>query len=335
MDSITQAALGAAVGEAVLGRKVGNRAPLWGAICGTIPDLDVLGILFLNNVAQQAELHRGFSHSILFAIIAAPLVGWIISRIYKQGPGWKPWSLLTFWCVVTHPILDAFTTYGTQLFWPLQDRVAWNTIFVMDPVYTVPLLLTVIILLFFTRTSESRRRLNKAGLILSSAYLAFTLVNKQVINNTFESALKAQGIEYQDYITRPMPFNNLLWSGLVKSDNGFRIGYYSLLDANENIEFHHFPANHELFGGIADHEDVVTLKRLSQGYYTLTAKDELLVFNDLRFGLGTGWLQGKPSFVAKYILIQNQEGLEVQRDWRGLEDASQILSEIWNRILGK
>ena len=42
MDSLTQIVLGASVGEAALGRKVGNRAMVWGAIAGTIPDLDVI-----------------------------------------------------------------------------------------------------------------------------------------------------------------------------------------------------------------------------------------------------------------------------------------------------
>ena len=111
MDSLTQIVLGAAVGEASLGKKVGNKAMLWGAIAGTIPDLDVLVKFFTDDLSAN-EMHRGFSHSILFCIIAAPLLGWIIHRIYakKEEASWKNWSMLSFWAFFTHPLLDAHTT---------------------------------------------------------------------------------------------------------------------------------------------------------------------------------------------------------------------------------
>ena len=65
MDSLTQVVLGAAVGEAVLGKKIGNRAMLWGAIGGTIPDLDVFLRYFVDEITNT-QMHRGFSHSFLF-----------------------------------------------------------------------------------------------------------------------------------------------------------------------------------------------------------------------------------------------------------------------------
>jgi membrane-bound metal-dependent hydrolase YbcI (DUF457 family) len=82
MDSLTQIVLGAAVGEVVLGRKVGNKAMLWGAIAGTIPDLDVYQSLIFDSLKAN-ELHRGFSHSILFSVIFAPLLAWILVKKEK------------------------------------------------------------------------------------------------------------------------------------------------------------------------------------------------------------------------------------------------------------
>ena len=129
MDSLTQIVLGAAVGEATLGKKVGNKAMFWGAVAGTIPDLDVIANFFVDNVTAN-ELHRGFSHSILFSILMAPIFGWIIAKLYKNKEAdWKDWSKLMFWGLFTHPILDAFTTWGTQLFWPFDYKVAFNNIF--------------------------------------------------------------------------------------------------------------------------------------------------------------------------------------------------------------
>ncbi len=115
MDSLTQIVLGAAVGEAVLGKKVGNKAMLYGAIAGTIPDLDVLANLFTDTITA-IEIHRGFTHSIFFSVVFAPIFGWMISKIErKSGVGWKGWSLLMFWAFITHPILDGFTTWGTKI----------------------------------------------------------------------------------------------------------------------------------------------------------------------------------------------------------------------------
>ena len=132
-----QIVLGAAVGEAVLGRKVGNKAMLYGAIAGTIPDLDVIANYFTDTVTA-IEIHRGFTHSIVFAVLFAPVFGWLISKIEKKSPAaWQDWAWLMFWGLFTHPILDAFTTWGTQLFWPFDLRVAFKNIFVIDPLYTL------------------------------------------------------------------------------------------------------------------------------------------------------------------------------------------------------
>ena len=102
MDSLTQIVLGAAVGEAVLGKKVGNKAMLFGAIAGTIPDLDVLTCFLSNDALTAIEWHRGFSHSIVFSMIFAPIFGWLVYKIVpKKEATWKEWSWLMFWGLFT------------------------------------------------------------------------------------------------------------------------------------------------------------------------------------------------------------------------------------------
>ena len=123
MDSLTQIVLGASIGEAVLGRKVGNKALLYGAIAGTIPDLDVFASYFTDTVTALS-VHRGFTHSILFSILFAPIFGWMLSR-FESHKSFKDWSWLFFWAFITHPILDSYTTWGTQLFWPFESRLAF------------------------------------------------------------------------------------------------------------------------------------------------------------------------------------------------------------------
>ena len=83
MDSLSQIVLGAAVGEVVLGRRIGNRAMVWGAVAGTIPDMDVLGQYFLSELDNLA-FHRGISHSLLFTVLGALAFGWATDRLYRS-----------------------------------------------------------------------------------------------------------------------------------------------------------------------------------------------------------------------------------------------------------
>ena len=187
MDSVTQIALGAAVGEKVLGKKVGNKAPLWGAALGILPDLDVLGAAFLSG-ADQLGFHRWVSHSLLFAVGGGLGIGWALSKLHRDA-SWREWSALAFWAILTHALLDCFTGYGTQLFSPFSNYpVAFGSIFVIDPLYTLPLAIGLIAALF-QRQLHWRRRLNALGLCLSTAYLLATTAICLHVRSTFAHAL--------------------------------------------------------------------------------------------------------------------------------------------------
>src|SRR5690606_26796712 len=107
MDSLTQIVLGAAIGEKTLGKKLGNRALLYGAIAGTIPDLDVYFGKFYDPITA-IEIHRGFSHSILFFVLLSPVLGWILSKIEKKNEvSFKQATIFWFFGLLTHALLDA------------------------------------------------------------------------------------------------------------------------------------------------------------------------------------------------------------------------------------
>ena len=97
MDSLTQIVLGAAVGEVILGKKIGNRALLWGAVGGTIPDLDVLSSFFVSEINELAY-HRGFSHSIVFSILGAFVFGWLVHSLY-QSKSHKYWAFAGWFAI--------------------------------------------------------------------------------------------------------------------------------------------------------------------------------------------------------------------------------------------
>jgi inner membrane protein len=120
MDSLTQIALGGAVGYAVLGSKIGRKAIIWGAALGTLPDLDVF--LPYAGEVEAFTYHRGFSHSLLVHLLASPIIVWLILKVHTHTTAYKKgWFWLVFLSLSTHAILDSCTVYGTQLLWPLTE----------------------------------------------------------------------------------------------------------------------------------------------------------------------------------------------------------------------
>lgn len=331
MDSLTQIILGAAVGEAVLGKKIGNKAMLYGAIAGTIPDLDIFSSYFTDTVTAL-EIHRGFTHSIVFSVIFAPILAWLVTR-YETYKDFKGWAWLFFWAFVTHPILDAHTTWGTQLFWPMDARLAFKTIFVIDPMYTVPFLVFLILAMFQKRTSKKRRVYNNIGLIVSTCYLGLTFFLKWMAFTKFESALIEQNIVYKQIDTRPSPLNTILWSANIETEDAYLLGYYSFFDT-QPITFETYKKDHELLGDLVKNEKVKRMISISKGWYTIVEKDNQLLYNDLRFGL-LSMEKGAQNFVFQYEIADDGNGhvkfIEQKKDHL---DGKRLMSALWSRIKG-
>jgi inner membrane protein len=231
MDIITQTVLGASVGELVLGKKVGNKAVFWGAITGVIPDLDVLITGFFSEV-DGLFVHRGFTHSLIFAFLLAPLLSYLIYKIlHKRSLATrKDWFRLVFWSAFTHPILDYFTTYGTGAFAPFSNyRVEFSTIGIVDVFYTLPMILALAVLMFFNRNSKIRRKFIVCVLSLSTFYLLLTVVNKINVNHQFEKGFSNQNINYERIRTNPVPLTNFLWMGIAEVDSGYTTQFLILI----------------------------------------------------------------------------------------------------------
>lgn len=333
MDSLTQFTLGAAVGELVLGKKAGRKAALWGGFVGTLPDLDVLADPFLSEI-QALSFHRGISHSLLFTVLAAPLLGSMISRIH-QTPNvtWRAWSQLVFWCLFTHIILDCFTTYGTQIFQPFSDyRVILGSIFIIDPLYTVPLLMGLVVALWVRQTSDLRRIANFLGLGVSSLYLLFTFTNKLYVEEVFKDALQVQKYHYQQLFTYPTAFNNLLWVGLAANPQGIWVGHYSLLDAESNINFRYVPRNRALLGDLADDPVVRRLSWFSNELYTVSKRNGVVYFNDLHLPRTDNWLSMEGDYVFSFRLIRDPDEPQRLLDIDHKRPPYRITDAMWQRF---
>ena len=343
MDSLTQIVLGAACAEAALGKKIGNKALLFGAIGGTIPDLDVfIGNWIYGNKIDAMLFHRGFMHSMTFAILAAFLLGLLVYKLYDTGKRkdtttQKDWTWLFFLSIFTHPILDCFTGYGTQLFLPFSDyRVAFSNISVADPTYTVPFLLCLIVMMFFNRKNPTRKLWLKLGLGISSVYMLFTIGNKFYINSVFEKSLAEQGIEYQRYNTEPSILNNILWFGIAETDTEYHVAFYSLFDTkNVFTDWETIKKTHDLIP--KSNLDLAKLAWFSNDYYNLSKnEDGSFIYSDLRYpSIDTG--NGK-SAVFSFKIFKDDDRLDM-KPFRPEFDENMtmgdILSIFWERVKGK
>ncbi|MCF7568003.1 metal-dependent hydrolase [Sabulilitoribacter arenilitoris] len=340
MDSLTQIVLGAACGEAVLGKKVGNKALLFGAIGGTIPDLDVfVGSWLYENEIDAMLFHRGFMHSILFSLLGSLSLGWLVHKLYNYGKRFntttqKDWISLFFWSLFTHLILDCFTPYGTQLFAPISNyRVAFNNIAVVDPIYTLPFLICMIVLMFFNRQSNRRKLWLKLGLGISSTYMLFTFGNKFYMDSVFKETLIAKGIDYKRYYAQPTIFNNVLWYGVAESDSTYHVGYYSLLDMKNT--FSDFKVLQKVLAlNTEKYKRIKDLAWFSNDYYSICKiGNNDYQYNDLRYPV-----TGEPnstSSVFRFRLYKENDEINMKPFERNEDNIPDALNALWERLKGK
>lgn len=282
MDSISQLALGSSIGIAVMGRRTAVwKAALWGGIAGTLPDLDVLfnyGDAVLNMV-----LHRGHSHSLVWTSMAGALLGMAVACIHKQWLLWRSWSLAMLLAMVTHPLLDVLTIYGTQLLQPFTDEAyGVGSMFIIDPLYTLPLLAGVVLALCW-RTAGGLAW-NLRLLILSTAYLGWSLVAQALVQGHIEKNLKTQGIELQALLVTPAPLNTLLWRAVVVQGDYYLEGYYSLFDGARPVRWTVHPRGSDLLQAQAHHPHVQRMLRFTDGFVRLRLQNGHLWLTDLRMG---------------------------------------------------
>lgn len=301
MDLSTQLVLGASVGYSTLGKEAGRKSLLWGAVGGIIPDLDTLATLALDPV-DYLGVHRGFTHSFLFAFIFAPLMGFVADRVHPKLGIFK-WTKLFFWSIITHPILDTFTAFGTQLFQPFWSYpVSFRSISIIDPIYTVPFYICVLTLAF-RRYSVAMGSFNNAVLVFTTAYLGLTLVSKYMAHNAFSDALERQNVTVPHLSTSPTLFNNLLWMGLAQKGDTIYVGMYSHLDEDNSISFTKVPRQTSLISAFGESPATQKLTFFSRGFYRVEKRGEELYFSDLRFGRSDLYETDAGSYTFDYKLI--------------------------------
>jgi inner membrane protein len=337
MDTLTHAVIGACVGDAIAGKKIGKQAMLWGAIANNFPDIDVLNSLWMHQ-PDTFLAHRGFTHSILFAIMFTPLLARALTWMYRKKTSFtfRDALFLIGSGFFLHITTDALTVYGTGWFEPFSNyRVSFNTLFILDPLFSLPFLVAAIALLVLRSSSTKRNKWYKAAFIISGAYLLITLAIKIYVNKTVERAFEKQHLSAADYFTTPTPFNNLLWYVVQKDSSSYNVGYYCIFDKKDSINFWLFPRNDSILDKVDDKDAVYKLERFSQGYYLVENKDPLFVFSDLRFGQVGGWYIPDAPFVFSYNLFKNADNSMVLQQGRKKASSIDALKKLVDRIEGK
>ena len=283
MDSLTQMALGASVGGAVAGRKIGRKSLLIGAVLGSVPDLDVL--VPFNGAVETFTYHRSFSHSVIVLTLLTPIFAWLLHRwTFARELTLTRCTLLVWLALMTHTLLDAFTVYGTQLFWPLTNNpVSGSSVFIIDPAYTVILLVGLATML---RRPLVGVRWNRLFLFVSCLYLCWSLVAKHQISKSVTQSLETQGVSYTQLLVTPLPFNTIGWRFVAMQSGGYVSGYASLLDPpGTKLQTIHGTSSENLLDDITDHWPVDRLRTFTHGFYKVHRTDDEVIMTDLRMGV--------------------------------------------------
>lgn len=323
------------MGEAFAGRTVGKKAMLWGVLAQSIPDIDFIAATWLDTSGNLLA-HRGFTHSILFALIITLLFAILAERWHRpHNISFTRWLFFFGAAISTHIFLDAFNNYGIGWFEPFSHyRISFNIIYVADPFFSIAPGIALVMLLLLKQRNKKRKFWWRFGLGLSFLYLSYCVINKTIINHDVKQGLARQEIKYTRYFTTPAPLQNWLWFVVAGTDSGYYVGYRSVFDHSSRMQLQYFPRNSFLIDTISYKKEVQQLIRFSQQYYTIEKKQDTLVFNDLRFGQIIGWQNPKEKFVFHYYLQPDIDNTLVVQRGRFAKWDRRVLRSFLSRIKG-
>lgn len=297
MDSLSQAALGAAIGVAVMGRRTRPwKAALIGALAGTLPDLD--SFHDHGDPISNMIYHRAASHALFWQTLASLPIAALAAVAVREMNQFRWWWLTVWLALITHALLDWTTVYGTQLGLPFTATpFGLGSMFIIDPLYTLPLLIGIAVALSLRNTRGWRW--NAAGLILSTAYLCWSALAQQHATGVAQESLRAQGHHVERLLVTPSPFNTVLWRVVAITPQGYLEGFYSLLDRDRAIAFDSFPRGEALYAQLRDNVFVERIARFSHGFFRMSEQDGRAVITDLRMGQ-------EPRYTFNFVVAQRQ-----------------------------
>ncbi len=331
MDSVSQFVLGGALAAAALGRRTKAwRAVVWGGVVATLPDLDVL--FDHGDAIRNMTMHRGHSHSLLWLTLAAPLLAAGIAALHRERALFLRWWWAVWLALVTHPLLDTMTIYGTQVLQPFSAHpFAIGSLFVIDPLYTFPLLVGCVVVAA-CGGSQRGRRWNAAGLWLSTAYAAWSLVAQQCALSALREAVAARGLQATTLVAMPAPLQTVLWRVLAFTETHAYEGFWSLCDDAAPLQLLAIDRGRPLQDALAASPSVARLVAWSgDGCKVERVGDELRIA-DLRFGQEPWYLF---TFVVGSVGPAGVEMVQPPRKAGSRIPFGRALPWLWARMWGE
>jgi len=284
MDPLSQAALGASLSQSFAAdRKKQVSAMVIGALAGMAPDLDI----FINSDSDPLlflEYHRQFTHSLIFIPFGALLCAFVFYPFAKKKLSFKQIYLFSFLAYATHGLLDACTSYGTQLFWPFtNERVAWNVVSIVDPMFTLPVLFLIILAAY-----KKNSRYARMAFIYAVIFLSLGAIQKNRAENVLAELALQRGHQIERSHIKPSFANRHLWKLIYEYDGRFYVDAVTLLwdtdiisgasirKLNVQKDFPWLPDNSQ------QAKDIERFRWFSNDYLAVSVNDNKLI-SDVRY----------------------------------------------------
>ena len=294
MDPLSQASLGASLSQSFAEDKSKQVSALViGMLAGMAPDLDVV-IRSTENPILFLEFHRQFTHSLIFIPFGALICALVFYSVIRSNWFHKKWPsaklsfpqvyLFSFLAYATHGLLDACTSYGTQLFWPFStERFAWNTVSIIDPLFTVPVLILILLAAYRKNARYARFAFAYAVIFLSLGVIQ----NRRAESAVYELA-EQRGHQVERVQVKPSFANRHLWKVIYEYDGRYYVDAVKLLWDTEVIvgtsiqklnirrDFPWLPADSQQV------KDIERFRWFSDGYLAVSRRNPNLIM-DVRY----------------------------------------------------
>jgi len=218
MDPISQGTVGAAFAQSTANKSNIIKIGIVGFLAGLAPDLDIL-IRSSNGPILFLEYHRQFSHSLFFIPFGSLIVALLILPLIKKSMNLKTVYVASFLGYATHGLLDACTSYGTQLFWPFSNhRFTWNNISIIDPLFTIPILI-----LMGTAIITRKRIFSFFAIGWITFYLSLGFVQYERASLAAIELAESRGHVAERMTLKPSFGNLILWKSIYQYEEDFYV----------------------------------------------------------------------------------------------------------------
>jgi inner membrane protein len=338
MDSVSHIVIGAAIGETLLGKKIGRWGMLLGAIAKSAPDFDLFYTGLSDPRAYMCD-HRAHTHSLFIEALYAIPIAWLLVKLFKQQVSFKRMLVFMLACLWGHSLLDWCTNFGTQLLLPFtNENYSLNTLAIVDLLFTVPMLTMVLIAVFCRKNTVRRNKLAKASLVYCFVYLGLSFVNKAMAEHLVKESIVENKIPVTAHITNPTMLNNILWYAVGSNDSTLFIGEFSLLHRKNPITWHKYPRHQQLMQQSKSKRDVAILRWFGDPYTIAQANGDTLNIYAVKFGrtnMQENELQ--KTFVFHYKLYQKngEEMMGMEQATEKNTNLKEGFIDLWERINGR